>query len=135
LTILGDLAETFLDRIANATGQPPKTLSEEALRLLMTYHWPGNVRELENFIERAVALGSGSKLEPSDFPSHIDKDVVLPGLSSGRERMRRVRIPSIAEVERHAIFNAVAESNGDKLLAALYVRYRKNNTLSEAQTI
>jgi hypothetical protein len=49
--------------------------------------------------------------------------------------MRRVRIPSIAEVERHAIFDAVVESNGDKLLAALYVRYRKNNPLSEAQTI
>lgn len=135
-----DLAETFLDRIANATGQPPKTLSEKALRILKTYHWPGNVRELENFIERAVALGSGSKLEPIDFPSHIDKDVVLPGLSSGQERMRRVRILSIAEVERHAILNAVAESNGDKLLAArmlgigkttLYRKLRQYNRVSQ----
>jgi DNA-binding NtrC family response regulator len=84
-----DLAETFLLRpyCQRHRPKPPKTLSEEALRLLKTYHWPGNVGELENLIERAVALASGSKPEPSDFPSHIDKDVVLPGSIVRGERI------------------------------------------------
>ena len=64
-----ELVNAFLDRIAQNTGQPRKKISREAVRMLKTYSWPGNVRELENFIERAVALGSGGTLEPIDFPS------------------------------------------------------------------
>ena len=108
--------------------------------MLKTYSWPGNVRELENFIERAVALGSGPKLDPIDFPTHINEAMTLPRLSSGQERMRRARVIPIAEVERHAILNAVAETNGDKLLAArmlgigkttLYRKLRQYQRVSE----
>jgi transcriptional regulator of acetoin/glycerol metabolism len=64
----------------------------------------------------------------------------LPRLSSGQERMRRARILPIAEVERHAILNAVAEAKGDKLLAArmlgigkttLYRKLREYHRASE----
>lgn len=34
-------------------GEPPKTVSPEAMEVLLAYGWPGNVRELENVIERA----------------------------------------------------------------------------------
>lgn len=112
------LVDTFLERIAKATGEPKKKVSEEALRMLKTYSWPGNVRELENFIERAVALGTGPMLEPIDFPGQINTKN-LPRLTPGQERLRRVgRVIPIADVEKHAILNAVVEAKGDKLLAA-----------------
>jgi len=113
-----DLATAFLDRIAKNTGQPRKEISKEAVRMLKTYPWPGNVRELENFIERAVALGSGEKLEPIDFPSQLSAHVILPQISTSEPTRRLGRVLPIAEVERHAILNAVAEAQGDKLLAA-----------------
>ena len=86
--------------------------------MLKTYSWPGNVRELENFIERAVALGTGDTLEPIDFPSQLSAHMNLPRLSTSEPARRMGRVLPIAEVERHAILNAVAEAKGDKLLAA-----------------
>src|SRR5881394_3994 len=35
------------------------TVSQEAMRRLMSFSWPGNVRQLENAVERAVALSAG----------------------------------------------------------------------------
>ncbi len=52
-------------------GQPPFSISDGAMKLLMAYDWPGNVRELENCIERAVALGSGPVLQISDLTTNI----------------------------------------------------------------
>ena len=113
-----DLIETFLERIARSTGQPRRQISREAIRMLKTYSWPGNVRELENFIERAVALGTDLMLEPIDFPTQINSRFTMPR-APGEEPLRRVgRVVPIVEVERHAILNAVAEAKGDKLLAA-----------------
>ena len=40
------------------------TIPTAAVKALTEYDWPGNVRELENFVERAVILSRGSKLEP-----------------------------------------------------------------------
>jgi formate hydrogenlyase transcriptional activator len=39
------------------------TIPATAMKVLSEYPWPGNVRELENFVERAVILSRGSKLE------------------------------------------------------------------------
>ena len=41
------------------------TVSQEAMRRLMSYHWPGNVRQLENAIERAVAFSAGRRRSTS----------------------------------------------------------------------
>jgi two-component system response regulator HydG len=141
---LEKLADAFLDRIAKNTGQPRKKMSQNALRLLKSYSWPGNVRELENFIERAVALSSGEMLEPVDFPSHINMPL-SPSGHSAQEPLRRVgRVLPMAEVERHAILNAVAEAKGDKLLAAqllgigkttLYRRLREYERKKQSENV
>jgi two-component system response regulator HydG len=116
---LNGLVDMFLERIAKSLGQPKKQISHEAMRMLKTYSWPGNVRELENFIERAVALGSGQMLEPIDFPTQISSRAIKTRVSADHESTRGSRrVVPISEVERHAILNAVAEAKGDKLLAA-----------------
>jgi DNA-binding NtrC family response regulator len=45
----------FLDRLEQMTEQK-KTLTDEAMELLMKHDWPGNVRELENCLERFLGL-------------------------------------------------------------------------------
>jgi DNA-binding NtrC family response regulator len=50
-----------------------RTVSEDAMRCLMSHNWPGNVRELENAIEQALALGAGPIIEVGDLPSAIPR--------------------------------------------------------------
>jgi two-component system response regulator PilR (NtrC family) len=48
-----------------------KTITKEAMAVLMRYDWPGNVRELENVIERAVILSEGDLLDIADLPERV----------------------------------------------------------------
>src|SRR5215216_5289808 len=50
------------------------SISQQAMRCLMSYTWPGNVRQLENAIERAVALSGGrQQIETSDLTPDIQQ--------------------------------------------------------------
>ncbi len=52
---IADLTQHFL-RVAQREGEPVKTMSAEAIKLMQNYSWPGNVRELENLVRRFSAL-------------------------------------------------------------------------------
>src|SRR5262245_49961858 len=50
------------------------SVSQQAMRCLMSYAWPGNVRQLENAMERAVALSGGRvQIEMSDLPPEMQE--------------------------------------------------------------
>ncbi len=107
------LAEYFLERMDQIAGLK-RTLSDEAMKMIMSYDWPGNVRELENCIERACTVSSGPALHVSDLSSAVQNSRVqvlgAPSKSSS--------IMPIAEMERKAILTTIDELNGDKLAAA-----------------
>jgi DNA-binding NtrC family response regulator len=63
------LIDHFLKR--HAQNHPGKTVSKEAIDVLMKYDWPGNVRELENVMERALILDETGVIEPVDLPDKI----------------------------------------------------------------
>jgi PAS domain S-box-containing protein len=48
------LVEHLLGRYSRKLGKKIKSISPDALQLLVNYDWPGNIRELENVVERAV---------------------------------------------------------------------------------
>ena len=50
----------FLNRYAEQNRREMRRVHPEAMRLLREHDWPGNVRELQNYVERAVILGTGS---------------------------------------------------------------------------
>jgi two-component system nitrogen regulation response regulator GlnG len=52
---VADLVSHFL-RAAQREGEPVKTISPDAIKLMQAYSWPGNVRELENLVRRLGAL-------------------------------------------------------------------------------
>ena len=53
---LDELAQHFLQSVANREGKPVKIFEPHALELMRGYPWPGNVRELHNVCERAAVL-------------------------------------------------------------------------------
>lgn len=63
------LVERFLMDFTNKEGLEPKTLTDEALALLMKHDWPGNVRELKNIIERMIILTPSDEITAKDIPS------------------------------------------------------------------
>ena len=106
------LAQHFLEKLAAATGGPPKRLAPEALALLAAYQWPGNVRELEHVIERAVALASSEMLLADDFPPQLraEPDRAPPSLPTARM--------TLEEVKRWYVTKVLEEAGGNKLRAA-----------------
>ena len=65
------LANHFLRLFSEEYGRREKSLSPEAMQLLLQHPWPGNVRELRNVIERMVIM------VPQDTIRHFD---VAPSL-------------------------------------------------------
>ena len=49
----------------------PKTIREDALRLLLAYDWPGNVRELQAVMERVSVLTKAQEVTPADLPFEL----------------------------------------------------------------
>jgi two-component system response regulator HydG len=104
------LVTAFLDKLSGSQ-QPPRSISEDAMRQLIAYDWPGNVRELENAIERAVALGSGPIVHVADLPSNLQ----FPTTERAPEKNELL---PLEELERRAILRTLRETSGDKLSAA-----------------
>ncbi|HEX9759834.1 MAG TPA: sigma-54 dependent transcriptional regulator [Candidatus Acidoferrales bacterium] len=111
------LVEHFLEKFSDPQG-PGRSIAPDALARLMAYEWPGNVRELENAIERAVALGSGTRVEVNDLPSNLQYGVA-ERLTGGDD------LVPLEELEKRAIFRALKETGGDKLAAARLLRIGK----------
>ena len=61
------LVNFFLEKFNQETKKQVKSITDEALNLLISYSWPGNVRELENTIERAVVLTRQEKIHSDDL--------------------------------------------------------------------
>ncbi|MFN3210178.1 MAG: response regulator [Roseovarius sp.] len=51
---------------AEREGQPPRTLSEDAMELMRAYSWPGNVRQLENAVQRLSLTARSSEITRSE---------------------------------------------------------------------
>jgi DNA-binding NtrC family response regulator len=108
------LARHFIDRFAKETRKNVSGLSEETLKILMTYPWPGNVRELENVIQRAVTLCRQEVILPEDLPASLlqaqgEENLIENGLQKRQ---------TLAEVEKEFIKRVLIEAGGNKSKAA-----------------
>ena len=96
------LTHHFLTKYSSQMGVETPSVSDDAMEILEDHDWPGNVRELENAIERALALGAGSPLQPTDLPRSVvtgagpaaEHSMVLPpgglDLEAHLDEIRRV---------------------------------------------
>ena len=85
------LADYFLDRIAERTGKPQKSLSPDAVGVLLGFSWPGNIRQLQNVMERLYALSSGPVISESQALQALPAETPLKihSLSEARNSFER----------------------------------------------
>ena len=121
------LVEYFLKKYCLEIKTSEKSVSKEALNLLMNYHWKGNVRELENTIERAVILCDGSVISPEHFI--LNKQSALASETSSKPidgTLESVAKEALRIAESQRIAAALKETKGNKSKAAeiLQVSYK-----------
>jgi two-component system NtrC family response regulator len=101
------LAHAFVQRVGKQNGRDRMVLREDALDAIAAHPWPGNVRELENAIKRAVIMAQERTITAEDLGLTPAEDPPLLNL-------RRLR----DEVERRAVLNAMARSDGNIVRAS-----------------
>ncbi|MCG6535414.1 MAG: sigma-54 dependent transcriptional regulator, partial [Syntrophales bacterium LBB04] len=85
------LVKRFLQDFSLKEGEAEKTITAEALAILMRHSWPGNVRELKNIVERLIIMKVGNVVEADDVPLFMkteptpEPDLAEDALSSLRE--------------------------------------------------
>ena len=124
-----ELSREFIRRAAAELKVSVPTLSENALRHLMTYDFPGNIRELRNLIERACILANGSELSMDMLPgkpgSPVGAELVSGQNSSSVEDDLLSRLPVnldlrklLNTLERRLIERALLDTGGAQAEAA-----------------
>jgi len=103
------LSEAFLNRSAEARGEPPRRLAPEAVEAMERYSWPGNVRELENALERAVILAKGDTIPLSALPERVVEPRSDPLVSDAVQAN-----PTLDTIERAYIMWVLENEGGNK---------------------
>jgi len=104
------LVDQFLRRFASEG--KARSVSREAMDLLLKHDYPGNVRELENLVHRAIVLARGDVVTTADLPLH------LGGLKP-EEKAADAGLPQRVEAfERALIHEALQKSGGVQTRAA-----------------
>jgi len=132
------LASVYLQQAARELDVPAKTLSSDAVALLLEYEWPGNVRELVNVCRRLTVTAAGAEITAADFPAelggaalHSDADWTT-GLAEWAEGQlaSAPQSPLLSEAlpafERTLIETALRRAHGKRLEAAKLLGWGRN---------
>jgi DNA-binding NtrC family response regulator len=93
-----------------------KTLTSDAIDMLVRYDWPGNVRELENVIERAAILSQGDVIDARDL-ALPNRSMNVP-MTGGEGSGKIGKLVPMKEVEREHYINILNTLNWNKSQAA-----------------
>jgi two-component system, NtrC family, response regulator AtoC len=132
------LVQHFLQKFCSEAGRPVMTVSQAAMRPLMTYAWPGNVRQLENAMERAVALSGGrTQIEIGDLPPDIqqasDAGDLIPGLALPDDGLDFDAF--ISRIEHEVIRRALERTGGNKAAAASVLNLKRTTLVEKLKRL
>ncbi len=122
-----DLIDLFLKK-SNQKHSLRRTLSVEAVEILMRYKWPGNVRELSNAIERIVVLSGSDWIMPEDIPREISSDGKVKEKIDTQLSLKE----QLQEIEQKIILEAV-KKHGNARRAAKYLKVNPSTICRKIQ--
>jgi len=145
------LARHFLQKSARELAVEPKTLSDDALKVLATFSFPGNVRQLENVCHWVTVMGPGQRIEVADLPPEV-REVVRGGGGAGTEigwqqaldrelaqalvrGERNVGDRLEQEFEKTLIRRALAHTGGHRMEAAAWLGWGRNTLTRKIQEL
>lgn len=144
------LAAAFLKEFARENNRELKSLSPEALHAVRNYLWPGNVRELRTAMEHGVVMCNSDRIELQHLPPQLQAALSPPAagktagdpLPDNGNNTQNGLVPhgvlNLSLLERNAIRQALAQSNGNRTAAALLLgisRRTLQRKLQELQDI
>jgi two-component system, NtrC family, response regulator AtoC len=69
------LAKYFVDEFCKENEMEPKEITDEARKLLLSYHYPGNIRELKAVMELACVMSNRNVIKANHLNLNIDNNV------------------------------------------------------------
>ena len=137
------LVQHFLERFRELQGPNAGdganrfTVSQEAMRRLMSYSWPGNVRQLENAIERAVAFSGGrTQIDIADLPPELQQPEAPPVASAVSLPEEGLDLTSVvASIERDLIHRSLERTGGNKGRAARLLNLKRTTLVEKLKRL
>ena len=111
------LAYHFLKKYGQEMKKKIKSISVEAMNMLIDHTWPGNVRQLENVIERAIVMAEGDTVTTEHLPFVVRSEVAHPDTfipkssEELKEAKRRLRESAVGNVEKSFILDALTRND------------------------
>jgi two-component system response regulator PilR (NtrC family) len=131
------LAQHFVRKSCEGNGLPPRSLSQEAVRTLMSYSWPGNIRQLENAMEHAVAIsGAEREITLAMLPQEVREpadSLMVPTVAIPDEGINFVSV--VSQLERELILRCLEKTGGNKRQAARLLHLSRTTLIDKLQRL
>ncbi len=113
------LADQFVSDLGARMAKGDVGLSRDAREALLRHTWPGNIRELQNAVERALIVSDGGLLTAAQLgighaTPHAEADPIVRTTPATGAAFA----PSLADLERQAVLDALRHAGGNKSRAA-----------------
>jgi len=105
------LVEHFINKYNAEMGKHCVGVSDEVMRLFMSYEWKGNIREMQNVIERAIIFAEDDVIRISDIGSLGHNSVTLTEENQNLQT-------AVRAYEREYILRVLDKYNWNKVEAA-----------------
>jgi DNA-binding NtrC family response regulator len=131
------LAQYFVKKSCESNNLPVRSLTQEAIRLLMNYSWPGNIRQLENAMEHAVAIsGASSEIGVALLPTEIRQPaetLIAHPVAIPDEGINFVSV--VSQLERDLILRCLEKTGGNKRQAARLLQLSRTTLIDKLQRL
>jgi PAS domain S-box-containing protein len=107
------LVDHFIKKLNLKTGKQIKSVSDDVIRLFMSYDFPGNIRELENIIEHAFVMCGSKQIGIEHLPKKFTEVVMIESVTKPTTLHKQFQ-----KTEEEIIKEALQENLGKRSLTA-----------------
>jgi sigma-54 dependent transcriptional regulator, acetoin dehydrogenase operon transcriptional activator AcoR len=116
------IIEQVLEQVRQESGKDIRSVTDEAMQVLMSQRWPGNVRELINALQFASVRCDGAEIEPR----HLAPDLLQLGdeplqplpVAQAVEAVDEAPTPRRRKLTVESVREALDQTGGNKVKAA-----------------